>query len=166
MKKLTESLPIIESLEHEVNVLSEQLWEAKEKLRQARINEVNLDFIGKFIKYSDPSDDVTDYMYVRDISKDIYMHPSHDLSYAIKGFGFCGEFTGFNDATWLNWDFEQEFYVYGDAKEFKEKVESIKVITPEEFEREFNNHVEAMKMHHNGLFNAIVSAKNEDLTIE
>lgn len=132
----------IEELEQERNKLYDKIHAIDNKIREKKIDEINLNYEGKYIKYK--SDFGTEhYCYVTDIMRDRFSFPNFDVRYLIRGLGFNGDFTGYGDATNFYWSYWYEFNIYAQTvDEFKKKTDSIVEITKEEFDKEFYAHVE------------------------
>ena len=157
----------IKKLEEESREYYAKWRETEEKLEEEKLKKVNLDFVGKFIKYKNPINDVLTCMYVRDVFEDTVRFASHRYAYVIRGFGFEGEYTGYPDATWFNFDFMNEIYIYGDkVDEFRSQVEKIEEMDPEDFRKSFELAIKSTSNKFNEYFNAILFGKNEDLTAE
>lgn len=134
----------IEELEKEREELYDKAHEIEEEIRAKKINEINLDYEGKFIKYVDMFGNER-YCYVTAIMKDRYAYPEFNICYLIRGLGFDGEFTGYGDATDFYWSYWYEFYIYAqDIEEFKKKTACITEITKEEFDNAFYAKVEKL----------------------
>lgn len=155
----------IKKIEQECRELYLKWREAESRLSEEKLKKINLDFIGKFVKFKNPiSDDVT-YMYVRDVHDNKTAEMKY--CYRVCGFGFNGEMLGAVDNTWFDWDFEKEIFIDGyTVEDFKNHVDLVQEITAEEFNEEYERLVEQMKLHHRQYFNAILFGKNEDLTQE
>ena len=69
-------------------------------------------------------------------------------SYKFKGFGFFGEFTGYDDATDFDWSYWFEFNIHGDYNKFQEKVSKIEIITKEEFDEAFEEMLKSLREYH------------------
>jgi hypothetical protein len=155
----------LKKLEAESKEYYEKWREAEEKIADEKLKKVHLDFTGKFIRYNNPWGPCV-YMYVRSTHEDKLKH-NEKYSYRLCGFGFTGEMTGYSDATWLDWDFSKEIYVFsGTADGFKEEISHIKEIEPEEFQKAFDEIVKNMMKHHKLYFDSILFGKNEDLTAD
>lgn len=122
----------IEALEKEYEAASENVRELGKKLRKLKRQQslpVGLD--GQFIKYEE--DGYIHYVHVNWVY-DSFRYENFDYSCTIRGFGFGGEFTGYHDATDLNWSYMHEFDIFSSEKEeFEKKINSIQVIDEEEF---------------------------------
>ena len=156
----------LKKLEKECDELYDKWKRAKTALNEERIGRLNLNFIGKFIKYKDPLNGYTTYMYVRDIYKDTIRFTGQEVSYCLRGFGFDGEFIGYTDCTWFNWDYGTEIYIYGSYSDFKEKSGLIEEISPEEYKAAFEEHMDNVRLWHEQLYNSIIFGKTENLSEE
>ena len=133
----------IEELTKERSELHDKISEINEKIRQIRLNEINLDIEGKFIKYTSIFG-LTHYCYVTEVIFDKLANEYGNtrFSYLIRGHGFCGEFTGYGDATSFDWSYWHEFHIEAsDIEVLKKQVENIEIITKEEFDIEFEKQV-------------------------
>lgn len=140
----------IEELEKERRELYDKAHDIENEIRKMKIDEINLDYEGKFIKYMDTFGNER-YCYVTTIMKDKYAYPNFEISYLIRGLGFDGEFTGYGDATSFYWSYWYEFYIYAnDVEEFRKKTEGITEITKEEFDKEFNSQVKKLLEYNDG----------------
>lgn len=140
----------IEELEKEREELYDKAHEIEDEIRERKINEINLDYKGKFIKYTNDFG-IEHYCYVTTIMKDKYAYPSFNISYLIRGLGFDGEFTGYGDATNFFWSYWYEFYIYAqDVEEFRKKTANIKEITKEEFDQAFKSQVKNLLEYNGG----------------
>lgn len=144
MKEVTNNE--IKNLEKQRDELFNKAYEISKKIKDLKIKELNLDgFEGKYIKYED---EIPKYMLVDWVAKDSVWYKNFDYSYSFNGLGFCGEFTGYYDATQFNWSYCNEFFIYGDDDSIKEDVKKIKIITKEEFDEAFEKLIEQMKNYH------------------
>lgn len=140
----------IEELERARRELYDKAHEIEDEIHQRKIEEINLDYEGKFIKYKGDFG-VEHYCYVTTIMKDKYTYPSFNISYLIRGLGFDGEFTGYGDATSFYWSYWYEFYIYAqDVEEFKKKTANIKEITKDEFDQVFKTKVKNLLEYNEG----------------
>ena len=101
------------------------------------------------LKYIDTFDSTPIYMkvdYIRESSEKTGKHRPY--SYTFKGFGFFGEFTGYDDATEFDWSYWFEFDITGDLKDIKEKIEKIEEISKDEFNEAFEMMLGAIKEYH------------------
>ena len=81
------------------------------------------------------------YCYVTDVIS-VESGGNTKFSYLIRGHGFCGEFTGYGDATSFNWSYWHEFNIESNDIDFlKKQLENIEIITKEEFDKEFEEQV-------------------------
>ena len=166
-KKKPHSMEKIKELEEKSKEYYAKWRETEELIADEKLKKVNLNFIGKFIKYKDPLDSVWTYLYVRDVFEDRFKYNSQKHSYCIRGVGFCGEFTGYSDATWFGLDFMQDIYVYGNTVEdFKKKIDSIVEISADDFINEFTSQVEKAGNKFTEFFKAVIYGKAEDLSAE
>lgn len=140
----------IEELEKERVELYDKAHEVERKIREKKLNDLNIDYEGKYIKYKDDYE-IEHYCYVTTIMKDNCVYHNFDISYMFRGIGFDGEFTGYGDATSFSWSYWYEIYIYAQTPEdFKKKAEGIKEITKEEFDRAFYDHVEKLLEYNEG----------------
>lgn len=124
----------IELLEKELDNLLEKTQEVRDKIRDLKLESLNLDLEGKYIKYHDEWG-WTHYCLVYWVTRDTIRHGNFEYSYMIRGLGFRGEFVGYHDCTSFSWDYNYEFYVYdNDIDKFKKKIEGIEEITRDEFD--------------------------------
>ena len=134
----------IEELEKERVELYDKAHEVERKIREKKLNDLNIDYEGKYIKYKDDYE-IEHYCYVTTIMKENYVYHNFDISYMFRGIGFDGEFTGYGDATSFSWSYWYEFYIYAhDVEEFKKKTACITEITKEEFDNAFYAKVEKL----------------------
>ena len=166
-KKKPHSMEKIKELEEKSKEYYAKWRETEELIADEKLKKVNLNFVGKFIKYKDPLDSVWTYLYVRDVFEDRFKYDNQKHSYCIRGVGFCGEFTGYSDATWFGLDFMQDIYVYGNTVEdFKKKIDSIVEITVDDFVNEFTSQVEKAGNKFTEFCKAVMYGKAEDLSAE
>ena len=159
-------MEVIKKLEQESKEYYEKWRETEAKIKEEKLKKVNLNFVGKFIRFEDPLDDSLTYLYVREIYED-RMDTDKKYAYRILGFGFDGEMYGRFYNTWFGWSFGKEIYIdANDVTTLKTRVDRITEITPEEFSEAYETHVKAMKKYHDEYFRAIMAGKNEDLTQE
>ena len=133
----------IDELTNKRSELYDKIYEINEEIRQIRLNEIHLDIEGKFIKYKSMFG-IEHYCYVTDVIFDKLAteYGNTKFSYLIRGHGFCGEFTGYGDATSFNWSYWHEFLIEANDIDFlKKQVENIEIITKEEFDKEFEEQV-------------------------
>lgn len=124
----------IDQLEQEADSLYEEYSKLRDKVLQERRKNINLDFEGQYIKYKDSLSGITHYCLVDWITKDTVRFTRFTYAYMIRGLGFRGRFTGYDDDTFFDWDYSYEFHIFDNSLDkFKEKVNSIEVITREEF---------------------------------
>lgn len=136
-----------EALIAEEESLRDRINEIRKELRAIELKRVSLDrFKYKFIMYDDG--DTKTYMYVKRICVDNLHYTNFDFHYILQGYSLDGEFTEYDDATWMNWDYMGELYLYGYQPGFENKVSSIKIISKDEFESKFNEYVDKMKELH------------------
>lgn len=141
MKELTND--IIESLKNKKDILYNKIDKINEQIREEKRKLINLDkFEGKYIKYHDT------YMLVDCIMKDATKYTNYDYCYMFRGLGFFSEFTGYGDATSFYWDYWYEEYIYGDEREFIKKIDSIEIITKEEFNKAFEKGIKLLQEYH------------------
>lgn len=139
----------IEELENKQNSLNDERYKISDQIRELKLKLINLPYEGKYIKYIDVFDSTPIYMkvdWIREAPDKADRHRQY--SYTFKGFGFFGEFTGYDDATDFEWSYWFEFNIIGNYIEFTEKVKKIEVITKEEFDEAFEQMLEAMKEYH------------------
>ena len=157
----------IKKLEQESKEYHEKWRETEAKIKEEKLKKLSLNFTGKFIVYTDTTDDTTTYMYVRTEMEDKIVHPNLPYSYCLRGFGFSGEFFGYSDNTWFDWDYGKEIYIYATSvQEFAAKVDRIKEVSPEEFDKAFEHQWKDVLKHHKEYYRTILFGKNEDLTQE
>ena len=133
----------IDELTNKRSELYDKIYEINEEIRQIRLNEIHLDIEGKFIKYKSMFG-IEHYCYVTDVIFDklAVEYGNTKFSYLIRGHGFCGEFTGYSDETSFNWSYWHEFNIESTDIDFlKKQVESVEIITKEEFDKEFEKQV-------------------------
>ena len=87
-------------------------------------------------------------MLVDCIMKDVIRYTNYDYCYMFRGLGFFSEFTGYGDATSFYWDYWYEEYIYGDEREFIKKIDSIEIITKEEFNKAFEKGIKLLQEYH------------------
>ncbi len=130
----------IDELTNKRRELYNKISEINEEIRQIRLNEIHLDIEGKFIKYKSMFG-IEHYCYVTDVIS-VESEGNTKFSYLIRGHGFCGEFTGYGDATSFNWSYWHEFNIESNDIDFlKKQLENIEIITKEEFDKEFEEQV-------------------------
>lgn len=137
----------IEKLEKRRHKLYDEIDSINDKIRELELSDVNLqDLKGKYIQYTE--DGITNVMFVEDIMRERTRYQNFDAAWILRGIGFSGEFTGYGDATWFGWDYWHELCIYGNVKEFKEKVEKIEILTKEEYQTEFDKFMNNVKLYH------------------
>jgi len=149
MKDREKIIKEIEELEDKFDSLSDEQHKVSSKIRELQLKLINLPYEGKYIKYIDVFDSTPIYMkvdWIRDTPEKT--DRKRPYSYTFKGFGFFGEFTGYDDATDFDWSYWFEFNISGNYNEFKEKISKIEEITKEEFDEAFELMLEAMKEYH------------------
>lgn len=149
MKTTDEIRKEIATLEKESEKLNKEQHEISEKIRTLKLKLINLPWEGKYIKYVDTFDSTPIYMkvdYIRESPEKAGRHRPY--SYTFKGFGFFGEFTGYDDATQFDWSYWFEFDITGDLKDIKQKIEKIEEISKDEFNEAFEMMLGAMKEYH------------------
>lgn len=157
----------IKQIEQESKEYYEKWRDAEHRLAEEKLKKVNLDFVGKFVKYKDPVGGNTTYMYVRRIYEDKIIYPTQKYSYVVNGLGFISERIDYGNMTWFEWDCSKEFHVFGDnVAALKEMTDGITEISAEDFKEAYENTVSEMNRYHEQYFKAIVFGKNEDLTQE
>ena len=150
MKHIEEIRKEIESLEKRQSSLNDEQHDISEKIRQLRLKLINLPFEGKYIKYIDTFDSTPMYMKVDWIRQaPEKTDRKRPYSYTFKGYGFWGEFTGYDDATNFDWSYWFEFNISGDYSEIKDKITKIEVIDKKEFDEAFEKMIESVKEYHN-----------------
>ena len=138
----------IERLTKQRDELREQANKLSEQIKELKLEELNLNRLqDKYIKYNDGFDNIT-YMKVDEIMKDNFRFKNFEISYMLRGIGFSYEFTGYDDATSFYWDYWLEEYIYGDERDFIKKINSIEIITKEEFDKKFEEGFELLKSYH------------------
>lgn len=124
----------IETLENKLDELITETQEVRKKIRDLKLESLNLDLEGKYIKYHDDFG-WTHYCLVYWVTKDTIRYGNFEYAYMIRGLGFSGEFVGYHDCTSFSWDYSYEFYIYdNDIDKFKKEIEKIEEITKEEFD--------------------------------
>lgn len=150
MKNTEEIRKEIESLVKRQSSLDDEQHDISEKIRQLRLKLINLPFEGKYIKYTDTFDSTPMYMKVDWIRQaPEKTDRKRPYSYTFKGYGFWGEFTGYDDATNFDWSYWFEFNISGDYSEIKDKIAKIEVIDKKEFDEAFEKMIESIKEYHN-----------------
>lgn len=150
MKHTEEIRKEIESLEKRQSSLNDEQHDISEKIRQLRLKLINLPWEGKYIKYIDTFDSTPMYMkvdWIRQSNENIDRKKPY--SYTFKGYGFWGEFTGYDDATNFDWSYWFEFNISGNYSEIKDKIAKIEVIDKKEFYEAFEKMIESVKEYHN-----------------
>jgi len=138
----------IEKLTKQRDELYDQANKLAEQIKELKLEELNLNKLqDKYIKYNNGFDVIT-YMKVEEIMKDTFRFQNFEISYMLRGLGFSYEFTGYDDATSFYWDYWYEEYIYGDERDFIKKLESIEIITEEEFNKLFDGGIELLKTYH------------------
>lgn len=140
----------IKELEKELDSLAEKRDELKSKIKSLKVQQISdtLKLEGTYIKYTDEFDN-THYLKVDWIREDNIVH-TDSISFYLKGYGFSGEFLGYDDATSFDWSYFYELYIYGRTDEdFKEKAKKVQVITKEEFDTTFEEMLNKLKEYHN-----------------
>lgn len=138
----------INKLQKEADKHWNKYCELKDKIKDLKLEAINVaKYINKYIKYEDESGYVY-YMKVDDVMRDRLRFTNFDFSYEFRGLGFCGEFTGYDDATSFDWSYWENFYIYGDLNKLQEKIDKITEITKEEFNTEFEKCIEKLKEYH------------------
>jgi len=138
----------IERLTKQRDELREQANKLSEQIKELKLEELNLNRLqDKYIKYNDGFDNIT-YMKVDEIMKDTFRFKNFEISYMLRGIGFSYEFTGYDDATSFYWDYWYEEYIYGDERDFIKKINSIEIITEEEFDKKFEEGLALLKTYH------------------
>lgn len=136
-------------LETEEENIRRRLNEIRNEVKQIELKKLSLDkFHQNFISYIEPGDSIRRYMFVETIMVDDLHYRNFDFHYIMRGYGFSGEFTEYHDATWFNWDYMDEIYIYGMMNDFEKKVSHIKIITKEEFDQKFNEYLDKTKELH------------------
>lgn len=139
----------LKSLQKEYDAHSKEQHIISEKMRKLQLDAINLPWEGKYIKYIDVFDSNPIYMKVDHIRQSPEkIDRKNPYSYTFKGFGFFGEFTGYDDATDFDWSYWFEFNITGNYTEFTKKVKKIEIITKEEFDEAFEKMLEVMKEYH------------------
>lgn len=139
----------LKSLQKEYDAHSKEQHIISEKMRKLQLEAINLPWEGKYIKYIDVFDSTPIYMKVDHIRQSPEKTDrKNPYSYTFKGFGFFGEFTGYDDATDFDWSYWFEFNITGNYTEFTKKVKKIEIITKEEFDEAFEKMLEVMKEYH------------------
>lgn len=122
-------------LEEREEILRQQLRDVRREIDSKRLETVNLNYEGKFVSYVD-SAGIERFMRVSWVRRDIEY--TDRIQYTFRGFGFCGEFYGYQDCTWFGVDFDDEFSISGrTVEEFMKEVGKVKEITAEKFSEAF-----------------------------
>lgn len=138
----------IQELEKKLDSLYDKEQEIRDRLEKLKLQEINLDFRGKYIKYHSPWG-TTHYCYVDWVTKDTIRFGNFKYAYMIRGLGFSGEFVGYRDCTGFKWDYEYEFYIYSNnIYEFKNEVSKIEVIEKSEFDNTLFKYIGELKKYH------------------
>lgn len=140
----------IKELEKELDSLTEKRNQLKSKIKTLKTQQISdtLKLEGTYIKYTDEFDN-THYLKVDWIREDNTVY-TDSISLCLKGYGFSGEFLGYDDATSFDWSYFYELYVHGRTDEdFKEKAKKVQVITKEEFDTAFEEMLNKLKEYHN-----------------
>ena len=140
----------IKELEKELTSLAEKRDELKSKIKSLKVQQISdtLKLEGTYIKYTDEFDN-THYLKVDWIREDNTVY-TDTISLCLKGYGFSGEFLGYDDATSFDWSYFYELYICGRTDEdFKEKAKKVQVITKEEFDTAFEEMLNKLKEYHN-----------------
>ena len=146
MKELTND--IIESLKKKQDILYSKIDKISEQIKEEKRKLINLDkFEGKYIKYNDTYG-CDSYIHVDTIMREYTRFSNFDICYMFRGTGFTFEFTGYADATSFYWDYWYEEYIYGDEMEFIKKINSIEIITEEEFNKAFEEGIKLLQEYH------------------
>lgn len=149
MENREQILKEIEVLKNKQDSLNDERYKISEQIRELQLKLINLPYEGKYIKYIDTFDSNPIYMkvdWIREAPEKTDRKSPY--SYTFKGFGFFGEFTGYDDATDFDWSYWFEFNITGNYNEFTEKVKTIELITKEEFDEAFEQMLEVMKEYH------------------
>jgi len=139
----------LKSLQKEYDAHSKEQHIISEKMRKLQLEALDLPWEGKYIKYIDGFDSTPIYMkvdYIRQSTEKTDRR--NQYSYTFKGFGFFGEFTGYDDATQFEWSYWFEFDITGNLNDIKKKISKIEEITKEEFNEAFELMFETMKEYH------------------
>lgn len=137
----------LEYLQEEEDNIRARISEIRSEIKKIELKKNNLDqFKNKYVEYEE--DGIKYYLYVGDIYAEKNMYTNFDFCYALKGYGFSGEFTGYYDATWFYCDYSYVVYVYGMMNELQSKVRKIKIITKEEFDQKFKEYFESVMDFH------------------
>lgn len=138
----------IEKLTKQRDELYDQANKLAEQIKELKLEELNLNKLqDKYIKYNNGFDVIT-YMKVEEIMKYNFRFQNFEISYMLRGIGFSYEFTGYDDATSFYWDYWYEEYIYGDERDFIKKINSIEIITEEEFNKAFEEGFDLLKTYH------------------
>ena len=125
----------ISQLEEEAESLYEKYCQIQNRITNEKKKNIKLSGLeGKYIKYKDELTGITHYCLVDWITEERIQ-----FSYMIRGIGFRGRFTGYNDDTFFDWDYSYEFHIFDNSLEdFKKKADSIEIITRDEFIKAFD----------------------------
>lgn len=138
----------IEKLTKQRDELYDQANKLAEQIKELKLEELNLNKLqDKYIKYNNGFGVIT-YMKVEEIMKDNFRFQNFEISYMLRGLGFSYEFTGYDDATSFYWNYWYEEYIYGNERDFIKKINSIKIITEEEFNKAFEEGFDLLKTYH------------------
>lgn len=133
----------IEALEKEADGLYDAYWEMRKRIEDEKIKNISLDIERKFVRYRDKLSGDDEYCFVDWVTEDKRRFQGFKYVYRISGLGFHGSFVGYEDATYFTWDYTHEFHIFSnDIDEFRKMVESIEIITQEEFEKAFKECLE------------------------
>ena len=138
----------IENLEKECKELRDKEHKIQDEIKQLKMIDLHIDkFEGKYIKYKDTYG-CDSYIHVDTIMREYTRFTNFDICYMFRGTGFTFEFTGYDDATSFYWDYWYEEYIYGDEREFIKKIDSIEIITEEEFNKAFEEGIKLLQEYH------------------
>ncbi len=139
----------IEELDKKRDALRDEENSLSEEIRKLELEQLNMPWEGKYIKYVDTFDSSPTYMKVKWIreSKE-QTDRKHPYAYTFAGLGFYGEFTGADDDTEFYWSYWFEFTIKGNYAEVKKKIDKIVEIDKEEFDEAFDEMLNSLKEYH------------------
>lgn len=133
----------IEKLQKQADKYWNKYIELSNKIKDKKLEVFDiLKYEGKYIKYGET------YLKVESVMRDPFRYVKFDFCYVFRGLGFCSEFTGYHDATFFDWSYWYEKYIYGDFNKINEKFNNIVEITEEEFDAAFEKCLKKLKTFH------------------
>ena len=125
--------------------LKEKAWEEYQKIlnqeRESLIKMFNLE--GKFIKIGGV-DETPKYMYVTTSFQQKTFSNEH--SFILRGQGFTGIVTEYDDSTYMSWDQFLEYIIY--ISNLESEFKNIEIITEEEYNEAFEKLLLEIKQEH------------------